>query len=172
MSSTRIANQRAIIERRNLAAAITDAVAELGAEAARPRVVELLREALENGRTEIARRLAERPSSGHDCAAAQAFLVDQLVRLIHDHAVGNVYRASNRSTGERIAILAVGGYGRGEMAPHSDVDIAFLTPGKQTSWCEQVIEAMLYFLWDLGLKVGHSSRSLDDLVRMAKSDLT
>ena len=63
--------------------------------------------------------------------------------------------------------MAVGGYGRGEMAPHSDVDIAFLTPGKQTAWCEQVIEAMLYFLWDLGLKVGHSSRSLDDMVRMA-----
>ena len=45
------------------------------------------------------------------------------------------------------------------MAPHSDVDIAFLTPAKQTAWCEQVIECMLYFLWDLGLKVGQSSRS-------------
>ena len=68
--------------------------------------------------------------------------------------------------------MAVGGYGRGEMAPHSDVDIAFLTPSKQTSWCEQVIEAMLYFLWDLGLKVGQSSRSLDDMVRMGRGDLT
>ena len=86
--------------------------------------------------------------------------------------VNNVYRASNRSSGERIAIMAVGGYGRGEMAPHSDVDIAFLTPSKQTAWCEQVIEAMLYFLWDLGLKVGQSSRSLDEMVRMAKGDLT
>ena len=111
-------------------------------------------------------------SAGHDCAAAQAFLVDQLVRLIHDHVVMDVYRASNRTTGERISILAVGGYGRGEMAPHSDVDIAFLTPDKQTAWCEQMIEAMLYFLWDLGLKVGQSSRSLSDMVRMAKSDLT
>ena len=58
------------------------------------------------------------------------------------------------------------------MAPHSDVDIAFLTPWKQTGWVEQVIESMLYTLWDLGLKVGHSSRSLDDMVRLAKSDLT
>ena len=92
--------------------------------------------------------------------------------MIHDHVVAHVYRASNRSTGERIAILAVGGYGRGEMAPHSDVDIAFVTPIRPTAWCEQVIEAMLYFLWDLGLKVGHSSRSLDELVRQARSDLT
>jgi len=168
----RIANQRAIIERRVLAAAMADAVAELGATASRARVIELLRRALESGRAEIARRLAEKPSAGTECAAAQAFLVDQLVRLIHDHVVGNVYRSSNRSTGERIAILAVGGYGRGEMAPHSDVDIAFVTPIKQTAWCEQVIEAMLYFLWDLGLKVGQSSRSLDEMVRMARSDLT
>ncbi|MFC3175291.1 [protein-PII] uridylyltransferase [Novosphingobium bradum] len=172
MTVIRIANQRAIIERRSLAAAIADLVAEHGPERSRLRVVELLRGALDAGRAEIARRLAEKPGAGAECAAAQAFLVDQLVRLIHDHVVGNVYRASNRSTGERIAILAVGGYGRGEMAPHSDVDIAFVTPIRQTPWCEQVIEAMLYFLWDLGLKVGQSSRSLDEMVRMARSDLT
>jgi [protein-PII] uridylyltransferase len=172
LSSTRIAHQRAIIERRAIAAAITDAVTALGAEKARPRVVELLRGALDAGRVEIARRLAEKSSAGQECAAAQAFLVDQLVRVIHDHVVGNVYRASNRTTGERIAILAVGGYGRGEMAPHSDVDIAFVTPIRQTAWCEQVIEAMLYFLWDLGLKIGHSSRSLDEMVRMCRADLT
>ncbi|MEP7223023.1 MAG: [protein-PII] uridylyltransferase [Novosphingobium sp.] len=172
MSSLRIPHQRAIIDRRQIASAIADAVAEKGADRARPVVVEVLRTALANGREEIARRLLEKPSAGAESAAAQAFLVDQLVRVIHDHVVGDVYRASNRTTGERINIMAVGGYGRGEMAPHSDVDIAFLTPGKQTSWCEQVIEAMLYFLWDLSLKIGHSSRSLDDMVRMAKSDLT
>ncbi|PLK27461.1 [protein-PII] uridylyltransferase [Novosphingobium sp. TH158] len=172
MTFQRIANQRAIIDRRALAAAIADKVAEQGAERARQRVVELLREAMKSGRAEIARRLAEKPSAGNECATAQAFLVDQLVRVIHDHVVGDVYRASNRSTGERITVMAVGGYGRGEMAPHSDVDIGFLTPGKQTPWCEQVIEAILYFLWDLGLKVGHSSRSLDDMVRMGRSDLT
>lgn len=148
------------------------AVAEHGGQGARQQIVELLREALAAGRAEIARRLTLKPSAGHDCAEAQAFLVDQLIRVIHDHVVTNVYRSSNRSSGERLTIMAVGGYGRGEMAPHSDVDIAFLTPIKQTAWCEQVIEAMLYFLWDLGLKVGQSSRSLDEMVRMAKSDLT
>ncbi len=167
----RIANQRAIVDRRALADAVAATFAEQG-DKSRPAVVELLRAALENGRAEIARRLEARPSGGSESAQAQAFLVDQLVRVIYDHIVGRVYRASNRSTGERIAVLAVGGYGRGEMAPHSDVDIAFVTPTKPTSWCEQVIEAMLYYLWDLGLKVGQSSRSLDEVVRMAKSDLT
>ncbi|MEY4722487.1 MAG: hypothetical protein RIQ46_2212, partial [Pseudomonadota bacterium] len=172
MTPIRISNQRAIVDRRALTTAITALVEDKGAQAARPRVVELLRGALASGREEIARRLLERPSAGNECAEAQSFLIDQLVRVIHDHVMSDVYPVNNRSTGERLTIMAVGGYGRGEMAPHSDVDIAFLTPDKQTSWCEQVIEAMLYFFWDLALKVGHSSRSLDDMVRMAKSDLT
>ncbi|MFM2301576.1 MAG: hypothetical protein RLZZ84_1312 [Pseudomonadota bacterium] len=172
MNASKIPNQRAIIDRRELAEAIGQAVSQRGGAAARPTVVDLLRTALASGREEIARRLADKPSAGHDCAEAQAFLVDQLVRVIHDHVIGDIYRASNRTSGERLTVMAVGGYGRGEMAPHSDVDIAFITPIKQTSWCEQVIEAILYFLWDLGLKVGHSSRSLDDTVRMGRSDLT
>lgn len=171
MASFRITNQRAIIERRVIATKMAESFAENGSKG-RKDIVALLRDALAVGRKELARRLSEKPSAGHECTEGHAFLVDQIVRLIHDHVVENVYPAANRSTGERLAIMAVGGYGRGEMAPHSDVDIAFLTPGKQTAWCEQVIEAMLYFLWDLGLKVGHSSRSLNDMVRMAKSDLT
>lgn len=172
MSGSRIAHQRAVIDRRALASAIADLVEMTGAAKARPKVVELLRGALAGGRAEIARRLTEKPSAGHVSAEAQAFLIDQLIRVIHDHVVSDVYPAANRSSGERLTIMAVGGYGRGEMAPHSDVDIAFITPIKQTPWCEQVIEAMLYFLWDLGLKVGQSSRSLDEMVRMARGDLT
>jgi [protein-PII] uridylyltransferase len=95
-----------------------------------------------------------------------------LIRLIYDYVTTYLYRSSNPSASERIAVLAVGGYGRGEMAPHSDVDIAFVTPYKRSSWTEQVVEAMLYLLWDLGLKVGQSSRSLDETVKMAQSDLT
>jgi [protein-PII] uridylyltransferase len=172
MTVSRIPNQRAIVDRRALGGAIAEIVEQKGADKSRLVVVELLRQALEQGREEIARRLIEKPTAGHDCAEAQAFLIDQLIRVIHDHVIADIYRSSNRSSGERLTIMAVGGYGRGEMAPHSDVDIAFLTPMKQTAWCEQVIEAMLYFLWDLGLKVGQSSRSLNEMVRMAKSDLT
>ena len=171
MNSQRIPNQRAIADRRKLSAAI-DALAEERGEAARDDIVALLREALEDGRTEIARRLEEKPSAGYECTAGQAFLIDQLVRVIHDHVVTHIYPPGNRTSAERLAILAVGGYGRAEMAPHSDVDIAFITPTKRAPWCEQVIEAMLYLLWDLGLQVGHSSRTVDDTMRMAREDLT
>ena len=171
-SVIRIPSPRTVIDRRELVDRIEATVAEQGAANGRKAIVELLRSAQELGRQEIARRLVENPSAGHDVAETQAFLTDQLIRVIHDHVTQNVYPVNNRSTGERLTIMAVGGYGRGEMAPHSDVDIAFLTPIKQTPWCEQVIEAMLYFMWDLGLKVGHSSRSLDEMVRMSKSDLT
>ena len=167
----RIPRQRAIIDRRALAAAI-DEMAAGDAKPDRKEVLAALRGALDNGRAELAARLLDKPSSGHEITAGHAFLVDQLVRVIHDYVTTHAYPPGNRSSGERLSIMAVGGYGRAEMAPHSDVDIAFLTPTRNAPWCEQAIEAMLYLLWDLGLKVGHSSRTPDDVVRMAKEDLT
>jgi [protein-PII] uridylyltransferase len=172
MSVIRIPRPRAVIDRRSLTAQIAAIVEQQGAQKGRLAVVELLRGALASARDEIRRRLLADPSAGHEIAEAHAFLTDQLLRIIHDHVVDHVYPSGNRSTGERIAVVAVGGYGRGEMAPHSDVDIAFLTPGRNNAWCEQVIEAMLYFLWDLRLTIGHSSRSLDEMVRQCKGDLT
>ncbi|MEW4468336.1 [protein-PII] uridylyltransferase [Parasphingorhabdus sp. JC815] len=168
----RIVRQRDVIDRRKLTEEIATLITDHGITKARPLILTLLQNALAAGRAEISRRLIEKPSSGHDASAAQSFLIDQLVRIIHDVAVGHQYPVSNPSSSERLAVLAVGGYGRGEMAPHSDVDIAFLTPYKRTSWTEQAIEAMLYWLWDLGLKVGQSSRSIDEMVRMAREDLS
>ncbi len=171
MKGVRIPRQRAIIDRRQLAGAIEALVGEHG-DQARPHVVALLRGALEDGRAELAARLEARPSAGHECAGGHAFLIDQLVRVIHDHATSHLYPSANRSQAERLAVMAVGGYGRAEMAPHSDVDIGFLVGGRKTAWCEQVVEAILYLLWDLGLKVGHSTRTLDEAMRQAKTDLT
>ena len=164
-------NRRAIVDRRALADALAALEAD-GPAALRAAATPLLRAALARGRAEIARRLAAAPGQGNEIAASYAFLTDQLLRLIFDFTVQRLYPNSNPSAAERLTLAAVGGYGRGEMALHSDIDIAFLTPWKQTGWGEQVIESMLYALWDLGLKVGHSSRSLDDMVRMAKSDPT
>ncbi|MFA5988424.1 MAG: [protein-PII] uridylyltransferase [Sphingomonas sp.] len=164
-------NRRAIIDRRALADQLS-AIEAADVAVMRHAAVRLLKQALEAGRAEIANRLITQPSRGLDAAAAQAFLVDQLLRLLYDFTTQRLYPKANPTAAERIVLIAVGGYGRGEMAPYSDVDIAFLTPLKQPPWAEQVIEAMLYALWDLGLKIGHSSRSLDEMVRQAKADIT
>ncbi|MFK4792559.1 [protein-PII] uridylyltransferase [Sphingobium sp. ZW T5_29] len=169
-----LGSRRAIIDRR----AISDSINALAQDhrgdtmKLRGLIVKELKGALDEGRLEVARRLDAKPTKGREAVSAFAFLIDQILRVLYDATTHHLYPASNRSTGERLALLAVGGYGRGEMAPHSDVDIAFITPWKPTGWTEQVIESMLYSLWDLGLKVGHSSRSLDETMRMAKSDLT
>jgi len=164
-------NRRAIIDRRSIA----DALAGLegsDSTALRQAATALLKKALISGRRVIEQNLVDHPSRGLEAAAAQAFLIDQILRLLYDFVTERLYRKSNATTSERIVLIAVGGYGRGQMAPYSDVDIAFLTPWKQTAWSEQVIESMLYALWDLGLKIGHSARSLDEMVRQAKADLT
>lgn len=171
MNSSKISRQRAIIDRRKVSDEI-DGLANNEGSAARTKIISILRDAMSEGQSEIAKRLKKNPSAGHQCIAAQSFLTDQLLRLIYDYVTNHIYPVANRSSAERIAVLAVGGYGRAEMAPHSDIDIAFITPTKRAAWCEQTIEAILYCLWDLGLKVGQSSRTVDETMRMAKADLT
>ncbi len=166
-----VPNRRALIDRRTIADALA-AIEGNDVAALRRAGTTLLKGALDAGRAEIAGRLIEHPSRGLDAANAGAFLVDQVLRLLWDFTTQRLYRNTNPTAAERMALVAVGGYGRGEMAPHSDVDIEFLTPWKQTGWSEQVIESMLYSLWDMGLKVGHSSRSLDEMVRQARADVT
>ncbi|HEX8554699.1 MAG TPA: [protein-PII] uridylyltransferase, partial [Sphingomonas sp.] len=160
-----------IVDRRALDTAV-EALDGDQAAVLRRGVVAILKDALAAGRDEVARRLADRPSRGLEAANAQAELIDHLLGVLFTFTTQRLYPLPNPTAGERVAVMAVGGYGRGEMAPHSDVDIAFLTPGRQTPYAEQVIESMLYALWDLGLKIGHSSRSLDDMVRQAKADVT
>jgi [protein-PII] uridylyltransferase len=166
-----IPSRRAIIDRRALADALNALTGE-DVGSLRVSAGAVLKPTLEAGRAEIARRLAEHPQRGREATQAQTFLVDQIIRVAYDFTTQRLYPTNNPTSSERLTIAAVGGYGRAEMAPFSDVDIGFLTPWKQTGWTEQVIESMLYLLWDLGLKVGQSSRSLDEMVRMAKSDLT
>lgn len=164
--------QRDIIDRAKLAEEISALCADLDGAILRAEVLSLLQAALRDGKVEISRRLLDQPSHGRSCAKDQAFLIDQIIRLAYDFVTNSMFSVANRSSAEKLAVVAVGGYGRGEMAPYSDVDIAFITPYKRTGWTEQVVEAMLYLLWDLGLKVGQSSRSIDETIRMALEDLT
>jgi [protein-PII] uridylyltransferase len=165
-----ITKQREIIDRR----ALTEALAALAVDTATPdraQVLALLRDALNHGRAEIQARFEGGGSAAH-CVAEQCFLVDQLIRVLFDFVTEHVYPLANPTAGEKLAVVAVGGYGRGEMAPYSDVDLLFLTPYKRTPHTEQVVEYLLYLLWDLRLKVGHATRSVDECLRYAKTDLT
>jgi [protein-PII] uridylyltransferase len=167
-----IPDQRAIISRRKLAAALSDiASVKLDPAAERAAVLVALRTALNAGRAEIRRRF-EAGAGGREVARATSFLMDQIVRTLYEFTSGHVYPVANPSAAEHLAIVAVGGYGRGELAPHSDIDLLFLLPYKRTPSTEQVVEYILYRLWDLGLRVGHATRSVDDCIRLGRSDLT
>lgn len=154
-------NRRAIIDRR----AVADRIAAIRPGKRRSdEATAILREALSSGREEIARRLSEEPGRGRAAARATAFLHDQIVRLAHDFVSPDPLPG--------MAIVGLGGTGRGEMAPFSDLDLMFLTPVEAHADGERAAEAMLHLLWDLKLKVGHSLRSTDQLLKLAKADMT
>jgi len=139
--------------------------------ARRTAIVELFRSVLAEGR-EIARARLEARGSGLACARLISGLEDELIGAIYDYVVRYVYVVDNPTFAERLAIIAVGGYGRGTLAPGSDIDLLFLVPYKQTPWGESVIEAILYILWDLRQKVGHATRSVAECMRQARADMT
>jgi len=130
-----------------------------------------LKAALTTGHAEIRRRF-EATGDGSSVMREQSFLMDQLIRVLFDLVTGEIYPLPNPTSGERLAIIAVGGYGRGELAPYSDIDLLFLLPYKRTPYTEQVVEYLLYLLWDLGLRIGQATRSVEECQRLAKSDLT
>ena len=112
-----------------------------------------MRQAFREGRA----RVRERFEAGGGAEAVHRELTRQTDVLIQgalDYAEGHVYGTSNPSTGEELAVVAVGGYGRGELAPQSDVDLLFLHPYKRTPHVEQMAEFLLFRLYDLGLTVG------------------
>src|SRR5260370_1598214 len=167
-----ITHQREIVDRRLLGEALA-ALAELPGTAAGDRmpVVALLKAALKDGYDEIRRRF-EAGAGGAQTVREHCFLMDQLIRALHDFTTSHVYPLANPTSGEHLAIVAVGGYGRGELAPHSDIDLLFLLPYKMTPHAEQVIEYMLYTLWDIGLKIGQAARSVEECLRQARADMT
>jgi [protein-PII] uridylyltransferase len=138
---------------------------------ARAAILAQMKPQLAAARAAIAERV-EAGESGILAAQAYARFMDDLIISLADHITTQVHRATNPTRSERLTILAVGGFGRGRLAPGSDIDILFLLPYKQTPWGESVVETILYVLWDLGLKVGHASRSVDESIRQARADMT
>ncbi len=140
--------------------------------AIRAATVEVLGAARTTGMAAIRAAFEAEPHRSRPTKYAVSWLSDRLVETVLEVALTHLHPRPNPTSGERIALVAVGGYGRGEMAPYSDIDLLFLTPWKVTPWAESLIESILYMLWDLKLKVGHATRTISDCVRLARGDFT
>jgi [protein-PII] uridylyltransferase len=171
---TRRANPSAaqLFDRKQLAAAISKA-ASGGVDATdlRKEALALFRNALENGRA-LARRILEETGGGLACARTIAFIEDELIRALRDFIVTYLQPPPPGQDPNGLVAAAVGGYGRGTLAPGSDVDLLFLLPETDNKWGEKVAEAMLYLLWDLRQKVGHSTRTAEECLHQARADMT
>jgi [protein-PII] uridylyltransferase len=137
----------------------------------RSAVARQLKTALVQGRSEAERLLIE-DRGGRRCAERLSFMQDAIIRVLFELVCRHIYPVQNPSEAERMAIVATGGYGRGVLAAGSDIDLLFLLPYKQTAWGESVAETILYCLWDMGLKVGHATRSIGECIRQARADMT
>ncbi len=155
--------------RARLSAAALDAIGDEAAQ--RARAIDILKQALFRGRM-IAKERLENGAGGVETARLLSGVTDEVITALYDFTTVHVFRARNPTEGERLALMAVGGYGRATLAPFSDIDLLFLRPYKQTPHVESVIEYMLYALWDLGFKVGHASRTIEECVRLSKEDFT
>jgi [protein-PII] uridylyltransferase len=137
----------------------------------RAAVAQRIKVALTRGRAET-EALLLRDRHGRRCAERLCGMLDEIIGVLFGFAGQHLYSSQNPSEAERMAIVATGGYGRGLLAPGSDIDLLFLLPYKQTAWGESIVETILYCLWDLGLKVGHATRSVDESIRQARADMT
>jgi [protein-PII] uridylyltransferase len=134
-------------------------------------VVQLLKAEVAAARAAVEQSLLK-DRGGRRCARRLCLIQDAIIELLYTAATRHLYPSLVPSDAERMAVVATGGYGRGLMAPGSDIDLLFVLPYKQTAWGEQVAEAILYCLWDMGLKVGHATRSVDECIRQARADMT
>jgi len=162
-----------IFDRETLGIKIDDAVKEVSdATKLRAILVKILGEARAVGMSEIAGAFMKAPLRARSTIASYCYLTDCVVEAAYNAVLRHLHPAQSSTTGERLVLIAVGGYGRGEMAPFSDVDLLFTVPYKITGWAESVVESLLYVLWDLKLKVGHAVRTVNDCMRLAGEDYT
>ncbi|HLZ65633.1 MAG TPA: [protein-PII] uridylyltransferase [Aliidongia sp.] len=166
-----LAHPERIVDPAMLDKFLDHAVGAAGVDKAQSALVEQLKPALKAARTEIEARFMA-SQDGAAAMAGNSWLIDTIIRALHRITHRTLFPVSNPTKGEKLSIVAVGGYGRAELAPQSDIDLLFLLPYKATPHTEQVVEFLLYVLWDLGLKVGHATRSVDESLRQAIGDIT
>ncbi|MBI3851943.1 MAG: [protein-PII] uridylyltransferase [Verrucomicrobia bacterium] len=115
-------------------------------------------------------------TKGRDICRARAEIIDVLIRYLWNAAKSSLSAQAQKEF-PPLAIVAIGGYGRAELNPQSDIDFMFLQDGQVVAGSKplphlaKIIDGILYPLWDIGLKVGHSVRSIEDCVKVANSDM-
>ncbi|RYC09936.1 [protein-PII] uridylyltransferase [Ciceribacter ferrooxidans] len=132
----------------------------------RSALLPILRAASTQGRERVKAQLFA-DGSGIRCAQRLSWLQDRIITIIFDCAATQIYRDA-----AKIAVSAVGGYGRGTLAPGSDIDLLFVLPAKFTPDMHKAVEFVLYLLWDMGFKVGHATRTIEECIRLSKTDMT
>ncbi|MBC8036005.1 MAG: nucleotidyltransferase domain-containing protein, partial [Rhizobiales bacterium] len=137
----------------------------------RPAIVAHLKTVLETARSKAERRLLA-DGRGTRCAETLSFVEDGIIHALFDLANTKLFPSPRPDAAERISVVAVGGYGRGTLAPGSDIDLLFVLPAKQSQRMRNIAEFILYSLWDARQKVGHATRSVDECIRLAKTDST
>ena len=132
----------------------------------RSALLPIMRRASNEGRQK-ARELLEKDGSGLNCAERISWVQDQIICVLHEIVVAVVH-----PEGKDITIAAVGGYGRATLAPGSDIDLLFVLPAKNSDEMRKAVEFLLYILWDMGFKVGHATRTVEECIRLSKTDMT
>ena len=134
-----------------------------------PDLKSLAKSYLERGRALLFERHRQGAGALEVCAAFST-VMDHLIRHLLGAISGDLLYRFPRQT-PRFAIIAQGGYGRGELSPQSDIDLLFLHPWKATPFVESLTERLLYTMYDSGLQVGHALRNISDCVRLGESDM-
>ncbi|MGB8601462.1 MAG: [protein-PII] uridylyltransferase [Rhizomicrobium sp.] len=129
-----------------------------------------LKAAFTTVRDKVRSDVLEHGLHGLDAARSLSAIQDTIIRIVFEFATTRVYTTPGEA--EALAVVATGGYGRGELAPGSDIDLLFLRAAKAPPDSDHVVEFILYVLWDLGLKVGHATRSVTECMRQGKQDIT
>src|SRR5215468_11897667 len=143
-----------------------EATAERAEDRRRLRL-DFFRQALAQGFDSLKVRHAE-GASGQESVRTHARLMDEVIFSLTRLVADDSGRARLDAT--PLVVTALGGYGRGELHPLSDIDLMVVYEGELTPYVQRMMQELLYSLWDLGLQIGHSLRSLDDCVAMSRTD--
>ncbi|PDS45581.1 [protein-PII] uridylyltransferase [Rhizobium anhuiense] len=147
-----------------------DAVAEANSnrpDLLRADLLAVLKKASAEGRQK-ARAALLADGGGLNCAYRISWLQDQIITVLYNFATAHIFPRQK----DKFAVTAVGGYGRDTLAPGSDIDLLFLFLPRPAEETHKAVEFMLYVLWDMGFKVGHATRTVEECIALSKSDMT